>query len=327
MNKVLLIQTASIGDVILATPLLENLHRKFPDADIDILLKKGNEQLFEAHPFLHEALLWDKSNRKHRNLLQILHYIRNRRYDLIVNIQRFLSTGLLTVFSGAKITTGFKKNPVSMFFTHRLPHVFGENIHEIDRNLSLVGWLVKTPERNIKLYPSPTDEKHVKHYRLENYITISPASLWFTKQFPLEQWIKFLQQLPKHLTVYLLGSKTDVALCDNIIREVNDVQIKNLAGQLTLLQSASLMQSARMNFVNDSASMHLCSATNAPVTAIFCSTVPIFGFGPLSDTSFIVENHENLPCRPCGIHGHKTCPKQHFKCAYNITIQELLIHL
>lgn len=78
-----------------------------------------------------------------------------------------------------------------------------------------------------------------------------------------------------------------------------------------------------MNYVNDSAPLHLASAVNAPVTAVFCSTVPAFGFTPLSDFSKIVETKHELDCRPCGLHGFHACPKGHFKCA-EIDAEEII---
>jgi heptosyltransferase-2 len=79
-----------------------------------------------------------------------------------------------------------------------------------------------------------------------------------------------------------------------------------------------------MNYVNDSAPMHFASAVNAPVTAVYCSTVPGFGFGPLSDNRHLVETPEPLDCRPCGLHGYKACPLGHFNCAHKIQDQQLL---
>jgi heptosyltransferase-2 len=79
------------------------------------------------------------------------------------------------------------------------------------------------------------------------------------------------------------------------------------------------MENAKRNYVNDSGPLHLASAMNAPVTAFFCSTSPLFGFGPLSDDSKISEV-ENLDCRPCGIHGHKECPKGNFRCGNELKI-------
>jgi heptosyltransferase-2 len=70
--------------------------------------------------------------------------------------------------------------------------------------------------------------------------------------------------------------------------------------------------------------MHFASAMNAAICAIFCSTVPAFGFGPISERANIVEVEENLDCRPCGLHGKKACPEGHFKCANNITTEQLL---
>ncbi|MBC7848270.1 MAG: glycosyltransferase family 9 protein, partial [Chitinophagaceae bacterium] len=87
---------------------------------------------------------------------------------------------------------------------------------------------------------------------------------------------------------------------------------------------AALQQDAQMNYVNDSAPMHFASAMNAPVTAVYCSTIPSFGFGPLSDKRFIVEIEEPLPCRPCGLHGRPACPLGHFNCALKIKEEQLL---
>ena len=59
---------------------------------------------------------------------------------------------------------------------------------------------------------------------------------------------------------------------------------------------------------------------NAPTAAIFCSTIPEFGFGPLSDNSQIIQVSEKLDCRPCGLHGKKACPQGHFKCGFDIQL-------
>jgi heptosyltransferase-2 len=70
--------------------------------------------------------------------------------------------------------------------------------------------------------------------------------------------------------------------------------------------------------------MHIASAMNAPVCAVYCSTVPAFGFGPLSDESYIMEIDEPLYCRPCGLHGHRACPEGHFRCAKEIRTERLV---
>src|SRR5690606_18796652 len=120
-------------------------------------------------------------------------------------------------------------------------------------------------------------------------VCIAPASVWFTKQLPAKKWLELIHSLEKETTVYLLGGKEDFPVCEIIRQQAAARTVSNLAGQLSFLESAALMKNAVMNYVNDSAPLHLASAVNAPVTAVFCSTVPEFGFTPLSDHSRIVE--------------------------------------
>lgn len=325
LKKFLVIQTASIGDVILATPVIEKLHFHFPDAQIDFLLKKGNQSLFEAHPFLHKVLIWDKTSNKYRNFNGLIDVIRDSKYDCVINIQRFASSGLLTAYSGAKLKIGFNKNPFSLSYNKRIKHTIKKgNRHEVERNLDLVRVITDDTSFSVKLYPSQKDFAKMSQYKTVQFITISPASLWFTKQFPEEKWIEFIRQIDQNTRIYFLGSKNDYQLTEDIIKKSGHLNSLNLTGKLSFLESAALMKDAVMNFVNDSAPMHLASSVNGPVTAIFCSTVSSFGFGPLSEDSSIVETKENLDCRPCGLHGFQRCPKKHFKCAITIDTNDLI---
>ena len=330
MQKILVIQTAFIGDVVLATGLLEDLHLQYPQAAIDILVRKGNESLFIAHPFLHEVLIWQKKEDKYSNLLQVISQIRKNKYDQVINLQRFAATGLITVLSGARETIGFDKNPFSLFFTKRIKHIFSKgdiDLHEVERNFQLLEMSAKTAASNPKLYPSLKDKAAIAVYTTQPFVCVAPASVWFTKQFPVSKWISFLQELPKKYMIYLLGAPSDNTLCKEIANALSDHPCSILAGKLTFLESAALMENAVMNYVNDSAPMHFASAVNAPVTAIYCSTIPAFGYGPLSTNSHIVEINEPLSCRPCGIHGKKACPETHFNCAMKITNDQLLAPL
>jgi ADP-heptose:LPS heptosyltransferase len=324
LKKILVIQTASIGDVILATPLIEKLHVFYPDAQIDVLVKNGNQGLFSNHPFINSVIVWTKNRRKKRNFSWTLYDIRKSKYDAVINIQRFLSTGILTAFSGSKIRIGFSKNPLSLFFTSRIKHAILNGIHEVDRNLILIEKLTDNTKSKPKLYPSAKDHKKVNCYKNQVYYTISPGSLWFTKKFPVDKWVELVSKIDKNSSIIFLGSKADNEMCDKIIRLSGIKNVINLSGHLSFLESAALMMDAKMNFTNDSGPMHLASSVNAPVTVIFCSTIPGFGFGPLSDQSNIVEIRKKLSCRPCGLHGLKSCPKGHFRCALDINVNQLI---
>jgi len=324
MKKFLVIQTAFTGDVILATAITEKLHRFFPDARIDFLLRKGNEGLLEGHPYLHRVLIWDKSERKTRNLWTLLRKIRQNRYDTVINLQRFASTGLLTAFSGAGEKIGFDKNPLSFTFTRRIRHDMTNGRHEVDRNNDLIAHLTDTSRPFPRLYPNPGHYDSVKKWSRPPYLCIAPASVWFTKQFPPEKWIELIGRLPANLSVYLTGGKSDEPLCEEIAKAVPGRPVINMAGTLDFLSSAALMENAVMNYTNDSAPLHIASAMNAPVTAVYCSTVPAYGYYPLSDRSAVVETREALSCRPCTLHGRNACPLGHYRCAFSIQNDQLL---
>lgn len=330
-SAVLLIQTAFIGDVILATALLEHLHRTEPGTPIDFLVRKGNEGLLKSHPHVRQVLIWDKKKDKYRGLWRLLQQIRRADYGRVLTLQRFASTGFLTAFSGARERIGFDKNPFAFRFTKAFPHIIGPGVHEVSRNLHLLDPAYAGPVVPPRLYPTPADEAAAAEAAAlaggKPYLCIAPTSVWFTKQFPEEQWLKLLAALPPQYTVFLLGGPPDVEGCEQLRAATTRLGVINLAGKLSLLASAALMRGATLNYVNDSAPMHLCSAVGAPVCAVYCSTVPYFGFGPLSPFSRIVQIEEKLACQPCGLHGYRQCPLGHFRCAHGIETQQLLAAL
>jgi len=309
MHKILVIQTAFIGDAILGTALLERLHQQHPNAKIDYLVRNGNQSLFKGHPFLNEVLVWNKQDSKYAELWQMLREVRSREYDAVYNIQRYTASGFLTGFSGAKEKIGYKNNPLSFLFSKTVAHRFGkgfENVHEVDRVVDLVS--ENSARTNPKLYPSIGDVESISEYKTEPYMTMAPASVWFTKQFPVEKWVELVNQIPNDINLYVIGAKSDSSIALEIIQK-SKREISDLTGKLKLLETAALMKDAQMNYANDSAPVHLASAVNAPITEVFCSTVPEFGFTPLSDNSNIIQTKEKLDCRPCGMHGRAACPK------------------
>ena len=322
-KKILIVQTAFIGDVILATALIEKIYHHFPDSRIDFLLRKGNEGLLKDHPYIQNVLIWNKKTKKTANLFKLTRQVRNNKYDLVVNLQRFFSSGIIAGCSGADMVVGFRKNPLSFLFSKTHDHKIGDGTHEVERNLSLVSDFTDSEVTKPKLHLSNAVLEAVIEYQKESYITLAPTSVWYTKQFPREKWIEFIQNTAFEGKIYLLGGPVDQSACEEIRIAAGKDKVENLCGKLGLLESAALMKGAHMNYVNDSAPQHLATAVNAPTCAIFCSTIPAFGFGPLSDHHVIIEIPKELSCRPCGLHGHRTCPEGHFRCAFDIETKTL----
>ncbi|MFB6306648.1 MAG: glycosyltransferase family 9 protein, partial [Flavobacteriales bacterium] len=224
--------------------------------------------------------------------------IREEQYDLLINLHRFSSSGIISYFSKAIEKRGFDKNPFSFCYNLKAKHEIGNGKHEVERNHELIKDITDGKYALPKLYPSKEAREKVRSYQNASYITIAPASVWYTKQLPKEKWVEFIKK--QELTVYLIGGKNDHELCEEIVKETEgDTEVKNISGNLNFLETGTLMKAAEMNYVNDSAPLHIASAVNAPVKAVFCSTVPEFG-----------------------LHGYSACPKGHFKCAWGVVLSE-----
>jgi len=299
------------------------LHRYYPEAQLDFMLRKGNEGLLKEHPYIHQVLIWNKKEGKMRSMRQLIRKMRIEKYDLLVNLQRFGATGWMTFRSGARIKAGFDKNPFSFCYQRSFRHRIGNGKHEVNRNLELTEEWTDDHDEPPRLHISAKVMASVAHLKESAYVTMAPTSVWFTKQMPSHKWVGLIRRIRSPKKIYLLGAPADHEACEQIRNESRDERVVNLCGELSLLASTGLMKDAAMNYVNDSAPMHFASAVNAPTTAFFCSTVPDFGFGPLADESRVIEVKESLECRPCGLHGFKACPKGHFKCANDIPLDEI----
>ena len=316
-RRALVIQTAFLGDVVLATALVERLSDG--GYEVDFLLRAGNESLLRDHPRLRRVLSWEKRRGKYRDWWRLLREIRAADYETVVTPHGYAATGLWTALSGARHRLGFRQNPLSAGFTYREHLVKGDGTHEVDRNDRLLTPLYETsalarggPPRP-RLYPSAA-ERAAAEATPRPFVTIAPASVWYTKRYPPERWVALIDGLPAGTHVHLLGGPGDVSLCREIAATAGRT-CRIRAGELSLLGSAALMARADMNYANDSSPVHLASAMDAPVRVFYLSTTPSLGYGPLSTDAAVREVDEALACRPCGKTGKSACPLGHFACS------------
>lgn len=319
MQRFLIIQTAFLGDVILSTPVISELKRIYPNALIDVVVRKGNESLLSNNTKINQLFIWDKRNKKYKNLMALIKAVRKQKYTEVITLQRYANAGLITRFAKTKFRIGFDKNAFSWMYDKRITHSLLEGSHEVERNLRTISHHGAKVLIRPELFPSPQDYSIAKKNCNSPYYCLAPGSVWKTKRLPESKWKELIQHLVKKGEVLLIGGPDDIELCEDI-RSVFPKGVKNLAGKLSLLQSAALMKGATMNFVNDSGPLHIASAMNAPTRAFFCSTIPQFGFGPLAENSKVIETKKDLDCRPCTFHGRNECPLGHFECGYTIDV-------
>jgi heptosyltransferase-2 len=328
-GKILLVQTAFAGDVILSLAAAETLHAAFPNALIDYLVRKGLSELLEGHPFIRKVWEWNKASRV-GSLFRLIPGLRQEKYDAVILFQRHLRSGLLALGTGASVLACYTENPLAPFFRYRMPYFEPRSrrpsgTHEIERCNRLAGLPWQIPEsyhRKPRLYP-PAISLESLGLKEKSYGICAPGSLWFTKRLPPHRWVELCRLIPQPYTLLFIGSADDRPLCEAILLQLPERACLNLAGRTRFPESAALMQKAAFAIVQDSAPLHIASAVNTPVCVLYGSTTPELGFGPLSDVQHIVETEEALPCRPCGLHGHPRCPERHFRCMETLPLRKV----
>lgn len=322
MARHLVVQPAFLGDAVLALPLMGRLKAHFSSAEIHALVRTDVAPLLEGHPWITHLWTWDKT---WRGWLSVLKHLRRYRWEGVWVVQRFFRSGLLGRLLPASLYVTYDKNPLSWLYDRRAAHHLGDSTHEVDRVLALAAAAGLAPERPPLpwLFPSKATQQTVASWSARKpYLLLSPTSRWPTKEAPFSLWQAFLQQVPPFYTIYLTGLAADRPRLESLTQAHPGAH--NLAGALSLPELAALAQGAARIYTVDSALTHLASALGRPATTVFCSTVPAFGFGPLAPGSTLVETHEILPCRPCSLHGKKSCPLGHFACGHTLQVQDLL---
>ncbi len=319
MGTIAIVQTAFIGDVVLATPLFEAARTSNLDDTIIGVVRKGCENLLENSPFVDEIIVWDKrgADRGILGIARIAGRLKKLGIDRALIPHRSFRTAATLKLAGVKSRIGFAKGGGAFFHTERIEYHYG--LHEIERNLMLAkaaGWEYEgfTPS----IFPDADDKRIVENLLrgINTYCVLSPGSVWATKRWPAEYFAEVgfhfaVQGLP----VIISGGNGDKEVCRELAEKIPGAV--DACGRLTLRQSASLYSRAEFLLTGDTAPQHLAAAVGARVFSIFGPTVKNLGFWPYSHKGLVIE--ETLDCRPCGAHGHKKCPIGTHVCMQKIT--------
>lgn len=309
-GKVLIIQTAFIGDVILVTSLIRALKDHFKNTKITVLTIPQNAAIL--HNQVDSVITFDKHDKRNRreNWEKTIKIVRDSKFDLALIPHRSFTSGWLASKAGIPNRIGFSRGTGSIFHTVKVR--YEKNLYEGERNLRLLEPLyVKGSSGLPVLVPSDNDNQAVTsiHEKLNlkpgNYAVIAPGSIWVTKRWPesyYQELASILLEKAK-LKTLIIGGAEDRSLGDKIALNKEF----NFSGKLTLLQSAALIRDSAFLIAGDSAPTHLATAVGSRQIIIFGSTSPKFGFAPKTDKAKIIEV-KNLWCRPCTGHGRKRCP-------------------
>jgi heptosyltransferase III len=334
-KKILIMKFRNIGDVLLTTPLIKNLKLNYPEATIDIAVNKGTEEMVSLNPNLNEVIVYDRGGIKKLSLFKRLWSeirfaldIRKNKYDLVINTTKGDRGAQLALISGAKLKIGYQsgKNFLTKdVFDIKLPSQGLRHTLEMDLD-SLRELQLPIKEKKVKIFWNKEDEQIVEQLLKENqieskkFIHIHPVSRWMFKcinDLTMAEIIDYCENDLK-LKVVLTAAplKEEFEKLDSILQHCNSEPI-NLAGKLSLKQTAALNQQAKIFIGVDTAIMHISAANNIPVLAFFGPSGADH-WGPwdndLMESGYITRRgfrtmgkhrvvQENIECVPCGKDG------------------------
>ncbi|MEO8665830.1 MAG: glycosyltransferase family 9 protein [Ignavibacteria bacterium] len=307
IKKILVIRLSSFGDIVLSFPLIKKLKEKFPGAEIDFLTKKEYEEVISLNPDVSSKIFWNDSSGMRKQ-------IRKEKYDLIIDIHKNFRSFYVSFLNSGKVRR-YKKENVKKFFLVKLKlSLFKEIIPVYKKYLYTLKDYLSGSDHEFTLSDLNFDRGR---FTDETYIVISPASRHFTKTYPKEKFVEFINKL--NGKVVLVGSDTenDKVICDYIQKNCHN--IINLCGKLNIKELANILYNSEYVMCNDSAVLHLSEAVGKKVVAIFGSTVREFGFFPQLKNSKVFEI-KALQCRPCTHIGRNECPLGHFRCMREIQL-------
>jgi len=321
MTKILIWQTAFLGDLILTTPLIHSVKNMYPEAKVDIITKPFGSTVLKNNPYIDKIIIFDKKKHSNINLIKSL---RKEKYNIAISPHRSHRASYTLFLAKIKKRIGFDKAGFSFLYTDKVKHRF-DGTHEIDRNLTLLTKLDKYDSNKIYKYPelflTEEEDKFFKNFGLERkkYMIVASGSKWETKRWTVKGFVELINHfLMKGETVVLIGGKEDVEYNREIEKLIKkNKNFLNLTGKTDLRESFSIIKNGKLLISNDSAPVHMAVAFNTPVVDIYGPTVKDFGFYPYRNG--IVVEINDLKCRPCGLHGHHQCPIKTHECMEKIT--------
>lgn len=340
-EKILVIQTAFIGDAVLTLPMLKRLKDLYPDATIDVVTTPAACGIFRASPYTYKVYSYDKKgkDRSISSLLSFAREIKREGYTRLYSPHRSMRTSMLVWLSGVKETYGFSNASLRQVYKNIVP--YNPRHHEVQRNLELLeDGMQPSDWRILPEVIAETEEKKKVNEFLEEltrrfttcndlksagdikFAAVAPGSVWMTKRYPEEKFSEVINYLlSKSYTVLLIGGKDDQEYCSGIASSFGE-NVVSAAGEFSIVETIELLRHCKVLVSNDSAPTHFGMCADIPVLTIYCSTVASFGFYPYNSKSTYVS-YDELSCKPCGIHGRKQCPIKTFDCAYKLDIKTI----
>ena len=317
-SKILIVKPSSLGDIVHSLPALGAIRRRFKHAEIHWVVAKNFKDLLEGHPMIDRLWVIDKDQWKKltsakstvKEISNLVRGLRRQKYDLAIDLQGLLRSGMIMMASRAPVRVGFVESQEGSVFCYT--HTVGgrQQVHAVQSYLKIAAHLgcdttgVSFP-MPISPFPMPFDE---------DYAVLVPGAMWKTKRWPVEKFAKLASKLP--IKSVVVGGRGDMAR-GRAIAEGSGGKAVSLCGKTGLKELSHVMKGARLCVTNDSGPMHFAAAHGVPVVALFGPSSPDIT-APYGKGHTVLKK-EGLKCAPCH---KKRCGD--IKCMQGISVRRVL---
>lgn len=302
-QRILFILLGAIGDVIRALPLLTRVRRAYPSAHIAWAVEPAAAPLLDYHPALNDVLLYHRS-RGPRAFFPFLQHVRHQHFDLVLDLQRHLKSGIVSFWSGAPTRIGFHRHNTKegnwLFNTHTIDAIpdFSLKLGQYLKFAEALGLPNDGISFDLRLRP---EEEH----RVDILLAETPrpfAAFFLGSRWPSRFWFpqataEVAQALQQEygVGVVLIGGQSEVAFAHQVCAATRE-KLTNLSGKTTLRDLIGIFSRARLTMGPDSGPMHLAAATGVPVISLWGATSPIRS-APWGSEAFVLQGP--AACSPC----------------------------
>lgn len=314
--KILIIKPSSLGDIIHALPFLKAVKDTFQDASIDWVISKNLRGILEDNPLINELIVFDKDSWKSiksipktsRDISRLRKTLKSRNYDIVVDLQGLLRSGLISLSTPSPLRVGFADAREGSRFMYNRKVAVNGITHAVDKNLEIARAIGAAAER--AEFPLSIDDKSRRKIKellgdVKEYILILPSARWSSKRWPPENFAALVSKLS--IPCVISGSSADREICLKLIKNITETgqttkqpKIINLCGETSLKELAALIEVARAVVSNDSGPMHIAAALKKPLVALFGPTDPSktgpYGWQRNKDLKII---RTGVSCSPC----------------------------
>ncbi len=341
LMNMLVIKPSSLGDVIHALPFLKAVKDRYPDALIDWVISRNLKGLLEDNPLINELILLNKDAWKRikhlpgtlSEIAALKKSLSSRRYDMVIDLQGLLRSGLIGYVTPAATKIGFQDaREGSRFFYDRKVEV-KESLHAVDKCLAVaeaIGAGTEKPEFPLHISGAARGTVKTLLGDTGEYIVFVPSARWLSKRWPAENFAALINKLP--IPCVITGSRSDRALGRTIQKSAQKGDCRkeaapeekadphntiiDLCGKTDLKELIALIAGAKAVVSNDSGPMHIAAALNVPTVAIFGPTDPhkTGPYGWQNNSRLKVVRNE-VPCGPCR---KKKCDD--LSCMHTVTV-------